>query len=362
MTKSSIILITLGIVLLPIIGLSQSIAAVVADQETRETIPGVFVFLGNSSIGTTTDLDGYFELNAGSAEDLSVIFTHLSYETISFLQPNLPDTIFLTSAETELAEVVVKSKVKKRMKVRRLKRFEAAFLGATRDKKLVKLLNPEVILFDEQKGVLTATADQPLIIENKALGYQITFYLNRFELTTNQDLVYEGDVFFEPLEGTKREQALYKRNRKRTFNSTSRRFFSDLLNNRIHSDNYLIGYSIVNGDGGIEKFNEIAPEKIEILPIDENTFEIPIGQNFTVIHNDFVQREAPNINLTVSLDKLKKNADAIKENKPASFFTSKSQKIILNKYGRIINSREIKEYGQWTEGRINTMLPLDYVL
>jgi len=51
-----------------------------------------------------------------------------------------------------------------------------------------------------------------------------------------------------------------------------------------------------------------------------------------------------------------------KGDKSVSYLGSKSDQIILDKTGRILNPAEIEEYGLWASKRVAYMLPLDYTL
>jgi len=204
---------------------AQTIKAIVADEESRQVIPDVFVFLDNSSTGSITDEEGQFELKIAVSNDLLLVFSHLNYELNSLVVKDLAtlgDTIFLTPSGLVLEEAVVVEKAKPRVRLRWLKRFKSEFLGANYDKALIHILNPEVLLFKQNKGKLIAESKAPLIIENKVLGYRVQFFLEDYKSYKKGDLVYLGKVFFEELGGSKKEIARYKRNRHKVRQSQER--------------------------------------------------------------------------------------------------------------------------------------------
>ncbi|MDZ7807421.1 MAG: hypothetical protein U5K71_09940 [Gracilimonas sp.] len=66
--------------------------------------------------------------------------------------------------------------------------FEELFLGFTDEADSVIILNPEVLHFDSNFwGRLTAEALAPLQIVNKALGYQIIYYLEEFAVCRGEE-------------------------------------------------------------------------------------------------------------------------------------------------------------------------------
>ena len=174
--------------LLCIAGLSakaQTIRAVVADRTTKAPISDVFVFLSNSSIGTATDESGTFELSLQETKEIVLVFSHINYELLTLEIPDAAitrDTFLLQPNQVELNEAVVVERSRSGLRNRRLKAFSKAFLGEDTKDKQVQINNPDVLLFRQAKDRLIAAAKEPLIIENRELGYTVQFYLEAFEL------------------------------------------------------------------------------------------------------------------------------------------------------------------------------------
>src|SRR4030065_1573316 len=73
--------------------------------------------------------------------------------------------------------------------------FRRQFLGETVNAYTCKIMNESDLVFqyDENRLLLTAYSLRPLIISNKSLGYQITFYLDAFEYSQiTYSLSYTG--------------------------------------------------------------------------------------------------------------------------------------------------------------------------
>lgn len=83
------------------------------DRASGDPLPFVNVFFKNTSVGTTTDLDGYFEIESRFVSD-SLSASFLSYKTetipIQIEEKNNNIKIFLSEASLQLASVLIVSK------------------------------------------------------------------------------------------------------------------------------------------------------------------------------------------------------------------------------------------------------------
>ncbi|WP_377906885.1 carboxypeptidase-like regulatory domain-containing protein [Algoriphagus namhaensis] len=180
----------------------------VKDAVTGDLLPFTNVFLNNTTIGTTTDEDGFFEL---SRPDLpgtfQLVASFVGYTTSTIevsVGENETKTVdfILTPLESLLSEVELKSRRDKPWE-RNLKRFQDVFLALPDDPIAgqLEITNPWVLEFEKvkpDKGVnyIQATAQEPLIIENDALGYKITYYLQDYKFY-NFKSSYYGLAFFQ---------------------------------------------------------------------------------------------------------------------------------------------------------------------
>jgi len=345
---------------------AQQLNAVVVDASTKEPVSDVFVFMANSSIGTTTDVTGTFQLTIKEVAQTAILFSHLNYEllTINFTKGQaFQDTIYLKSADLDLELVEVSKKAKPKLRKKRLRKFKDAFLGESREVKYIKILNPEVLLFHVEGKKLIATASQALEIENKLLGYQLDFYLETFELDLlDKDVFYKGNPFFKPLESTKKELARYKRNRKKAYQKTSRKFFSNLVANKIDQEAYDLGYATLNRNGEVVDYQQITTDSLKIETIENNKYSLPIKAYLAVM--DVSEKPAQTNNKAALSSNFSTGIKAVKQQElltATSYLKSKSNQIILNKHGIILNALDIEEYGFWSEQRVAFLLPLDYI-
>ena len=345
----------------------QNLQAVVADESTGEGIPFAFVFLANSSVGATTDERGVFSLDLDlDGEPGALVFSHLNYElrTIELDGAALrTDTFFLALNPVELEQIQVEEKYRPRFRKKWLKRFNEAFLGVTPEKGQVVIANPEVLFFREEDKKLTAAASEPLIVENKLLGYQVDFFLQTFELDlVTDDLLYEGSAYFKEMEWPHRKQkAKVKRNRKKTYQKTSRRFFSDLVQGRAKEEDYAIGFSALTPDREFIAFQPASLDSIAVRSLENDRFAIDVKGYFTVAYKkEIVNRKLPRSQFGPGMA-VKNKAAKEGENSPAtSYFRSRTGRILVNHKGIILNPLEVEEFGYWADQRMGLMLPFDY--
>ncbi len=345
---------------------AQMISQVVYDSIEQKPITDVYVFINDSSIGTNTDDGGIYQLDLNGMTNISIIFSHLSYDTYQInleRQSNLRDTIYLSPSVLSLEEINVVEKGDKRLRAKRMKKFVNAFLGESKERRQVSILNPEVLLLFEEDDKLYATANQALMIENRRLGYTLQFYLKEFELTENDDVIYKGNISFKPLEATGKKLAKYKRNRRRTYAETHRSFFKDLVNHQVMPEDFYIGYTQMNYNREFVDFQSTSVDSFQIIAVDTNVYQIPIRNYFTVRyrkikelqHKPPAQRMSPTF--TTGLKQVKMRQD----DSSTSYITSATDQILVDRLGRILNPLELEEYGFWASKRIASMLPFDYL-
>ena len=181
----------------------------VTDAETGGPLPGVHVYLGGTTVGAVTDAAGTYRLPdvPSGAHDLVATFvgfepgvrvldTRAGEQTVDFrLRPRTEALGGLTVEGDRSAWL------------RQLDVFRRAFVGGSRDARAVRLLNPEVLAFDEGRGGrLWARSEGPLRLENRALGYLVAYDLAEF-VAEGEAVAFRGYARFEPLEPANGEEA-----------------------------------------------------------------------------------------------------------------------------------------------------------
>jgi len=110
--------------------------------------------------------------------------------------------------------------------------FTRAFLGSTANARQCKILNPEVIDLHYETGTRTlkASSDEDIVVENKALGYNIGYHLLDFVKENSSGYqFYSGPVLFEEMKGTPSQQTQWKKNRLAVYLGSSMHFLRSVI-------------------------------------------------------------------------------------------------------------------------------------
>jgi hypothetical protein len=160
---------------------SQTFRGTVYDLSTDGTLGYAVVYINGTSVGTYSDMQGNFELNISKYSSRPITISLVGYfsVTISEHSTNKKYLIYLTPKIKELQEVVVTADGYREAN---LKIFKREFLGNTQNSLDCKILSENNIYFhfNPESKTLKAFSSEPILIHNKALGYMITYYLDKF--------------------------------------------------------------------------------------------------------------------------------------------------------------------------------------
>lgn len=123
----------------------QTISAYIFDKKTEEPLLGATIYIDGTTIGTTTNNDGYFELDLKHSKNSNLIISFIGYKTRIFEMKSsqLPKKIYLEESESQLNEVIVEPDNWSRE--RKLRIFKSEFLGKTEARKYCKIINEKDI-------------------------------------------------------------------------------------------------------------------------------------------------------------------------------------------------------------------------
>jgi hypothetical protein len=199
-----------GIVMLSVVlcerangqNLRATISGRVIDAVSAEALPNVNVFLTGTSLGAATDREGRFEI-----KNVPFAAHELVVSMVGYKRQAIPLRIFESrvqtvdvrlqpmAIETQPVEVVAKDPTEWR---EHLKRFEEEFFGATQNAEHCTILNPEVLDFQVKGKVFEVAVPVSILVENRALGYRIEFFLEDFQVEA-YTLQYRAKTRFEGL-------------------------------------------------------------------------------------------------------------------------------------------------------------------
>ncbi|MES2457614.1 MAG: carboxypeptidase-like regulatory domain-containing protein [Bacteroidota bacterium] len=232
-------------------------------DETGQPLPGAGILLGDYRLGTVADNAGRFQLRVGPG-NYNVLVQMIGYSTVManviVEDKSVVVNIVLKESIGQLKEVVIRPD---RRTSKWITTFTESFVGITPNARKCKIINPQVLRFEynDDRKILTATSDDFLVIENKALGYRIKYLLKYFQKDEATGLVFfYGFPTFEDLKGTPAQIRDYAAKRAQAYKGSPEHFFSALYKNALQSE----GFTVKNL---VKKKN---PEYVAPPAVDEN--------------------------------------------------------------------------------------------
>lgn len=254
------------------------LSGTVTDSATGKPLPGVSIFLNSTSIGTVTHADGTFALNNIPRGRYQLVMSAIGYETfvteVSGNHPAPALNVVLHSKATELEAFTVEPYMKDGWQ-RYGKFFVDNFIGTLENAGSCKIKNKDVLRFHfyRKSNQLSVTATEPLIIENKALGYSVEFRLERFTSDFSTNIIsYFGYPFFrEMITDDKDRRQKWEERRKLAYAGSIVHFMRSLYANRLHEDGFIVDREINVPNLEKRRVKEIynpAIQKNDSIPID----------------------------------------------------------------------------------------------
>ncbi|PKP17807.1 MAG: calcium-binding protein, partial [Bacteroidetes bacterium HGW-Bacteroidetes-23] len=214
--------------------MAQTINGKIVD-ENNSPLYGVSVYFDGTTIGTTTDNNGFFELNVQSLPNATLVISYIGYESVYLNTIQSPIELKLEPSSFALKEVVLEPIPFSRKEM--LKVFREQFLGKTKGGKNCVVLNEDAIQFSytSKEFKLTAFADEKIKVKNNYLGYIIEvdlvdFYVAYNKRTLSNDYLrgsyFAVTSFFKEIEEVNKS---YEKNRNTSYLGSSKHFFKNLI-------------------------------------------------------------------------------------------------------------------------------------
>lgn len=387
------------LLLMPLSALAQfTITGKILNRNDDQPVANVSVFLNNSTVGTSTNSQGVFNLTNVKPGNYDLICSKIGFAVYSApvavnnKDISLPN-IQLVQQAIVLQEVKIKA-VADPAREQNLDMFQKEFLGTSDMARQCKMINPEVLdlKYDDKTKTLTAKSADFLVIENKALGYHIKYLLSNFELDEHDPnakrFYYEGSVLFEEMIGDSVQKLRWEEKRKEVYANTSVHFLRAALHNDLNNEGFTAFRLLLNPE---RPADSTINSKIKIFTIlsDKRQYRdslafwtkksklpklLPKQTPSMVTGPDIVKKTmkpgeyglvSDNSALYViygkagqlksgSLNHLFDHNDAstlITFNAPMAFFDSR---------GIISNTGSLSYEGKWAKLRLAELLPMDY--
>jgi hypothetical protein len=260
---------------LNLIAYNQVIKGTVFDKKTNEKIGFATLFFNGTFVGTYSDENGHFELDISKNASMPLTVSAIGYYsvTITDLPIDKPIPVYLTPKVYQMKEVVVSAKSRTMQRKANLRTFRDQFLGATDNARDCMILNESDITFnyDSDDDTLKAFASKPILIDNRALGYKITYYLDKFEYyRKSNSFIFKGNIIFnEDLLTEESQKQTFERKRKTVYLGSRMHFFRILWADDLKSS----GFVIRNSAGENLTYQDIVKNKdarVKFLQYPEN--------------------------------------------------------------------------------------------
>jgi len=233
-------------IFLPALTLAQYgvVSGRVTNAESKRPLAQASVFLSNSSVGSATAEDGKFTLNGIRPGQYTLTVTILGYEdyskTILIGHEPIRIDIELAPKPLMLREVTITSAADWK---KNYESFRKDFIGVDENAKNCVVTNPHVLnlQFNRTKQTLEASADEFLIVENKALGYRVKFLLRGFASDHLANIIsYGGERLFEELPGSAAQKKKWHDKREEAYYGSAMHFFRSLYTNKLTEDGFIM--------------------------------------------------------------------------------------------------------------------------
>lgn len=223
----------------------QTLKGRVLAADTKQPIHLANVFLSNTSIGTVTNAEGYFTIEHFPQGRYDVVVSCIGYESFvtTIQSAQLPKTIDINLVpKVNILQEVIVEPYEKNGWDKYGKFFLDNFVGTSALAKECKLKNPETIRFryNKKENILRAFADEPIMLENKALGYILKYDLKTFEYNYSTRIFYfQGYPLFEEMEtGRKRLQERWESRRADAYYGSLMHFMRSLFRNQLVQEGF----------------------------------------------------------------------------------------------------------------------------
>ncbi len=323
-------------------------------------LQGASVFAQNTTIGTATDASGNFKiwLPAGG-HDLVISFTGFNNESV---RVNSGDngrhlTFRLQPKAKEIADVAVVATNEVRDGwVKHGAFFVEQFIGRTQNSRDCFIRNPEVLKFYHYRrsNRLKVIATEPLLIENRSLGYNIRYDLDSFthDYKTSVSL-YTGAPLFEEIQtADSSEKIRWDAARRTAYAGSLLHFMRSIYRKDLARDGFEVQFVMRNSD------KEYAVKLEDFY----NSLRYSIDDSTGLVKLDPFQKH---VGVIFTKEKPEENYNLFNEDEPEAFqfsvvnFTP-AEPLYIEQNGYFFEQPDVSLDGYWTWERVADLLPYNY--
>lgn len=227
----------------PTLAQTVTLGGQVTGTDTEEPLTGANVFLDGTMRGAATDEDGRFVIEAVSPGSYRLVVSMIGYQTkereISLSVEGKRSFEFELDPKAVQMEGITVEEDRDTW-LDRLDRFRSHFFGDVQNADDCEILNPEVLRFEVEGSTLKAFADEPLEVENRALGYRIEYHLRNFEADGERVEQELFGRFHEMWAPSPEQQRSWNQARERAYRGSFQHFVRALSENTFEEEGFRV--------------------------------------------------------------------------------------------------------------------------
>ncbi len=337
------------------------------DKLTNQPIAGASVFINSSGIGTVSGSDGRFDLSKfikTKFEYPVLTIAVMGYETATYNLANAKGdvVIYLNPLVRELETVTVNAAIKNGWE-KYGREFIKSFLSYSEFSKLCTIENPEVLKFyyDANQNSLKVIARKPLIIQNNALGYKITYWLESFEHNfSTRILSYSGLTYYEDLIRPNKRKAQAARwilNRESAYEGSVMHFIRSVHAGTLASSGFIVRRLDKVEGNRKGRYSNVVDPKILVEADFSDTIENQKIIQFSKYLYVLYDKELEELPYLINLQPFKKPIPA-PQTSIVQLVGTDAVQIFAN--GHLEPAISFFLDGYWSYEKLDKLLPLDY--
>jgi len=218
------------------------VSGIVVDAQSGKPVNKASVFINNTSLGAITNEKGEFNLEGIAPGFAELVIYREGYSLFKSSLRIQSDKLFklnLKLSQVDASTKPAKSKQDAEYKMN-LQWFERALLGESANAALCRITYPKTMQLVRSGDMIEASSLEPLIIENNALGYKITCYMQEFKADV-ETVNFQGAIRFDTVATKEIEQKrMWERNRLIAYWGSSRHFFQTLVSRTSTQEGFLL--------------------------------------------------------------------------------------------------------------------------
>lgn len=357
----------------------------VYDAQTQKPLKNANVYLLGTLKGSTTDENGKFIVRNVPNNSFYIVVSYVGYQTqkhsLKILKGQIVKRNFYLKRKVfKINEITVDDKGVDEWR-KNLKIFKEQFIGILHNSIFTQLLNPYAINFTKtDDGWLSAKTNEPLILKNDILGYDIKYYMDTF-LYKNSTVKYSGQPFFQEMNITdekskeninEERMKTYCGSLKHFLHIATKQYMQDSIkkiNNNINSETKDSSKNTLLEKHGFKVFH-VGPEfdgkviKPIIYPVNPDIyfhqgrsqfqFYLKFPDQLKIIYlreheeKQFAEKYYSN--------------EAVPNARQISWIFLPADSVLVDTTGYYFDSFGIQTFGYWSFDRASNMLPYEYSL